>query len=95
MGSPKPTPPSSCRLVPAEFYPFACNLISFIKDGRKGRQSVVKRELTVLCVVEVYLRVSWRDIWGWVGEPRNFILSLTIIPRARVGYEMIDSQRGA
>ena len=25
----------------------------------------------------------------------NIILQLTIIPRARVGYEMIDSQRGA
>ena len=26
---------------------------------------------------------------------RHFIVYLTIIPRARVGYEMIDSQRGA
>ena len=26
---------------------------------------------------------------------RHFIVYLTIIPQARVGYEMIDSQRGA
>ena len=71
MGSPKPTPPSTCGLVLAEFYPVDC-----IKDGRKGRQSVVKRELTVLCVVEVYLRVSWRDISGVGRRAAQFYLIL-------------------
>ena len=32
---------------------------------------------------------------GSLGGVQSFKWYLTIIPRARVGYEMIDSQRGA
>ena len=32
---------------------------------------------------------------AFLSNTNNIILYLTIIPRARVGYEMIDSQRGA
>ena len=33
--------------------------------------------------------------WDTVSSKRFDYIYLTIIPRARVGYEMIDSQRGA
>ena len=36
-------------------------------------------------------------LWFWFydSQVKTALLHLTIIPRARVGYEMVDSQRGA
>ena len=36
---------------------------------------------------------DFEKIQGW--QPNDIQSCLTIIPRGRVGYEMIDSQRGA
>ena len=44
-------------------------------------------------LVEPRAAGEWFQCQVWNNLGRNFIVYLTIIPRARVGYEMIDSQR--
>ena len=41
--------------------------------------------------------MTFSHIWSWILDHYVTIIYiyLTIIPRARVGYEVIDSQRGA
>ena len=46
---------------------------------------------SVLFFSALFYSITWRMLYNIT----YFLLNLTIIPRVRVGYEMIDSQRGA
>ena len=60
------------------------------------------RETSALAVqytFKTYILINIQDIYlillTKIGKKNALSLYLTIIPRGRVGYEMIDSQRGA
>ena len=69
---------------------------SLTKRSEEGRTILIREDMFTFtlhnALVALYNPSNMRLETIYI---RGYILYLTIIPRGRVGYEMIDSQRGA